>query len=123
VDCPFKLFRTAVWQRVDMHPRAASLSFNTELLVRARRLGFQVAEVPVSHRRPKRGLPARAASPTEIGRALVELGHLLRDGVSAPAPEPRRLAPLASSRFAPSLRAAAGEPRSSPEPRYQTPDS
>jgi DNA-binding transcriptional LysR family regulator len=78
VDCPFKLFRTSVWHRVDVHPRDASPAFNAELLVRARRLGFPVAEVPVSHRRPRQGTPRRAAGPTEIGRALVELGELRR---------------------------------------------
>jgi Glycosyl transferase family 2 len=78
VDCPFKLFRKVVWQRVDIHPREASPTFNAELLVRARRLGFWVAEVPVSHRRPREGSPRRPAGPTEIGRALVELGELRR---------------------------------------------
>jgi hypothetical protein len=46
--------------------------------VRARRLGFRVAEVPVSHRRPPEGANRRAARPTEIRRALVELGELRR---------------------------------------------
>ncbi|MDQ6672503.1 MAG: hypothetical protein M3069_17470 [Chloroflexota bacterium] len=75
VDCPFKLFRVGVWQGVHVRPHEASPTFNTELLVRARRLGFRVAEVPVSHHR----LPAgthRAARPTEIRRALLELGQL-----------------------------------------------
>jgi Glycosyl transferase family 2 len=84
VDCPFKLFRTVVWQRVDVHPREPRPTFNAELLVRARRLGFNVAEVPVSHRRPLRGRPRRGVGPTEIGRALVELGELRREvGASA----------------------------------------
>jgi Glycosyl transferase family 2 len=79
VDCPFKLFRTAVWQRVDVHPRQPRPTFNAELLVRARRLGFNVAEVPVSHRRPVRGSSRRGVGPTQIGRALVELGELRRE--------------------------------------------
>jgi Glycosyl transferase family 2 len=80
VDCLFKLFRTVAWQRVDIHPRepGQNLTFNAELLVRARRLGFRVAEVPVSHRRPPAGARRRAAGPTEIGRALAELGELRR---------------------------------------------
>jgi hypothetical protein len=78
VDCPFKLFRTVVWQAVHVHPREASPTFNAELLVRARRLGFRVVEVPVSHRRPPEGVSRRAAGPTEIRRALVELGELRR---------------------------------------------
>ena len=78
VDCPFKLFRKVVWQRVDIHPREARPTFNAELLVRARRLGFRIEEVPVTHRRPRKGANRRAARPTEIGRALVELGELRR---------------------------------------------
>jgi glycosyltransferase involved in cell wall biosynthesis len=78
VDCSFKLFRTVVWQRVAIHAPEASSTFNTELLVKARRLGFRVAEVPVSHRRPREVMPRRVAGPTEIGRALVELGELRR---------------------------------------------
>jgi DNA-binding transcriptional LysR family regulator len=119
VDCPFKLFRTVVWQRVDVHPRSTSPTFNAEILVRARRLGFCVAEVPVSHRRPRQAAPRRAAGPTEIGRALVQLSELRR-GVSSQGAAARREVP--SLRFAPSMRAATGEQRHSPEPRSLTPD-
>jgi hypothetical protein len=78
VDCAFKLFRTVAWQRTQLRTRAAGRTFNAELLVGARRLGFRVIEVPVSHRRPRAGARRRAASPTEIGRAVVELGELRR---------------------------------------------
>jgi hypothetical protein len=78
VDCSFKLFRTAVWQGVGAHLRAASRTFNTELLVRARRMGFRVAEVPVSHHRPPGAAQRRPARLSEIRRALVELGELRR---------------------------------------------
>jgi hypothetical protein len=47
VDCPFKLFRRAVWQRTGMAPRGVDRWFSTRLIVRARRLGFRVAELPV----------------------------------------------------------------------------
>jgi hypothetical protein len=114
VDCPFKLFRTAVWQRVDMHPREASPTFNAELLVSARQLGFQVAEVPVSHRRPWQGTPLRTARPIEIGQALVELGRLRARGQGAGA---RGQVP--SWRFARSGRAAPEEQR---KPRFLTPE-
>jgi len=93
VDFPFKLFRTLVWQSVDIHPRAASRTFNAEFLVSARRLGFEVAEIPVSHRRPLQGAPRRAS---------------------------RRQ--VTSWRFARSMRAAPEEPRQSPERRFLTPD-
>jgi hypothetical protein len=75
VNCAFKLFRTVVWQRTGLRPRAANTTFNAELLVRARRLGFRVVEVPVTHHRPRQRARRRAATPTEVGRAVVELGE------------------------------------------------
>ena len=48
VDCPVRLFRKAVWQRLAMHPRQPTPIFNAEFLVRARRMKFQVAEVPLT---------------------------------------------------------------------------
>jgi hypothetical protein len=47
VECPFKLFRRSVWQRTSMEPPGADRWFSTRLIVRARRLGFRVAELPV----------------------------------------------------------------------------
>jgi hypothetical protein len=47
VDCPFKLFRRSVWQRTSMEPHGVDRWFSTRLVVRARRLGFRVAELPV----------------------------------------------------------------------------
>jgi dolichol-phosphate mannosyltransferase len=78
VDCPVKLFRKAVWQHVGMQPRGPRPIFNAELLVRARRLGFKLVEVPITHRRPHSGAVRRPAGPSEIGRAVVELLALRR---------------------------------------------
>jgi glycosyltransferase involved in cell wall biosynthesis len=50
VDCAFKLFRRRVWERVK--PRSRAATFNVALVVGARRLGFSIAEVGVSQRRP-----------------------------------------------------------------------
>ena len=47
VDCPFKLFRRAVWQGTAMGHSEQDGWFNTRLVVRARRLGFRIAELPV----------------------------------------------------------------------------
>ena len=47
VDCPFKLFRRAVWERTSMEPHGVDRWFSMRLIVRARRLGFRVAELPV----------------------------------------------------------------------------
>jgi hypothetical protein len=60
VDCPFKLFRSCVWRRTGMHPRGADRWFSTRLVVRARRLGFRVAELPVKQVQRTRGALAVA---------------------------------------------------------------
>ena len=75
VDCAFKLFRRRVWEGLTVHARGAT--FSAEFLIKARRLGFHVKELPVSH------LPRMAGSPTGarldvIVRAFVELFHLWR---------------------------------------------
>jgi glycosyltransferase involved in cell wall biosynthesis len=76
VDCAFKLFRRSVWDSLTVHARGAT--FSAEFLVKARRLGFRVRELPVSH------YPRTAGSPTGarlsvIVRAFVELFHLWRN--------------------------------------------
>ena len=47
VDCPFKLFRQSVWRRTSMEPHGVDRWFNTRLVVRARRGGFRIVELPV----------------------------------------------------------------------------
>ena len=76
VDCAFKLFRRPVWESLTVHARGAT--FSAEFLIKARRLGFHVKEMPVSH------LPRTAGSPTGarlevIVRAFVELFRLWRN--------------------------------------------
>jgi len=75
VDCAFKLFRRRVWERVTVHARGAT--FSAELLVKARRLGFRVKELPVSHFPRTAGSPT-GARPSVIARAFVELVQLRR---------------------------------------------
>ncbi len=75
VDCAFKLFRREVWQSLTVHARGAT--FSAEFLIKARRLGFRVKELPVSH------YPRTAGSPTGarlsvIARAFAELIRLRR---------------------------------------------
>jgi glycosyltransferase involved in cell wall biosynthesis len=87
VDCAFKLFRRSVWQSLTVHARGAT--FSAEFLVKARRLGFSVCELPVSH------YPRTAGSPTGarldvIVRAFVELFHLWRNLDRELAEDPRR---------------------------------
>ena len=52
VDCPFKLFRRSVWDRTSMEPHGVDRWFSTRLVVRSRRLGFRVEELPVRLAQP-----------------------------------------------------------------------
>jgi hypothetical protein len=60
VDCAYELIRREVWQRLQQDDRLTSCC--SELLSNARRLGFQVSEVRVSHRRPTLGAPVSSAA-------------------------------------------------------------
>jgi glycosyltransferase involved in cell wall biosynthesis len=76
VDCAFKLFRRRVWESMTVNARGAT--FSAEFLIKARRLGYRVKELPVSH------FPRTAGSPTGarldvIVRAFVELFRLWRN--------------------------------------------
>lgn len=70
VDCAFKLFRRAVWEAVSVHSGGAT--FSAELLVRARRAGFRLREVRVSHY-PRSAGRATGARPDVILRAFRDL--------------------------------------------------
>jgi glycosyltransferase involved in cell wall biosynthesis len=73
VDCAFKLFRRTVWNSMSVESRGAT--FSAEFLITARRLGFRITEVPVSHFPRTAGAPT-GAHPRVIARAFVELFHL-----------------------------------------------
>jgi glycosyltransferase involved in cell wall biosynthesis len=76
IDCAFKVFRRPV---LDALPIASIGAFvNTELLLRARRAGFRIREVPVTHH-PRVAGRAKGATPRVIGRALAELATLYRE--------------------------------------------
>jgi hypothetical protein len=86
VDCAFKLFRRGVWESMTVNARGAT--FSAEFLIKARRLGFRVQELPVSH------FPRTAGSPTGarldvIVRAFVELFRLWRNLDSELSADPR----------------------------------
>lgn len=82
IDCAFKLFRRPVLDALEVASIGAFV--NTEILVRARRAGFRIREVPVSHH-PRRAGRATGASPRVIWRAIVELSTLYRE-LTRPAP-------------------------------------
>lgn len=70
VDCAFKLFKREIMNRITIDSRGAT--FSAEFLVRAKRKGYRIKEVPVSH------LPRPAGKPTGaridvITRAFREL--------------------------------------------------
>jgi glycosyltransferase involved in cell wall biosynthesis len=76
VDCAFKLFRRAVWQNLTVYARGAT--FSAEFLIKARRLGFSIKEVPVSHF-PRPAGKATGAKLSVIVRAFAELFRLWRN--------------------------------------------
>jgi glycosyltransferase involved in cell wall biosynthesis len=86
VDCAFKLFRRQVWESQTVHARGAT--FSAEFLIKARRLGFTVKELPVSHYPRTAGSPT-GARPDVIVRAFVELFQLWRNLDRELAADPR----------------------------------
>lgn len=76
VDCAFKLFRRQVWEGLTVHAHGAT--FSAELLVKTRRLGYQIRELPVTHY-PRGGGSPTGARPHVIVRAFVELFRLWRN--------------------------------------------
>lgn len=86
VDCAFKLFRRRAWQSLTVYARGAT--FSAEFLIKARRLGFRVKELPVSHYPRTAGSPT-GARPDVIVRAFVELFRLWRNVDRELAQDPR----------------------------------
>jgi hypothetical protein len=60
VDCAFALLRSRVWAA--LAPAAFNRCRCAELISDARQLGYRVAEVPVSNRRPAIGIPVALSS-------------------------------------------------------------
>jgi len=77
IDCAFKLFPRALFEKVGPSVQARGATFTAEFLVRTKRAGYSIAEVPVSH------LPRQAGSQTGarldvITRAFRELWQFRR---------------------------------------------
>lgn len=70
VDCALKVFRRDALAR--LLPEARGFFVNTEMMTRARQLGFEVAEVPVTHR-PRAGGASKVSlrEVPKTARALV----------------------------------------------------
>jgi glycosyltransferase involved in cell wall biosynthesis len=73
VDCAFKLFPRALLQDVHLHSTGHTLS--PELLIKARRAGYRIAEVRVTHLPRTKG-EAKGARIDHIVRSLLELVQL-----------------------------------------------
>ena len=73
VDCAFKLFPRALLQDVHLHSTGHTLS--PELLIKARRAGYRIAEVRVTHL-PRTTGEAKGARIDHIVRSLLELVRL-----------------------------------------------
>lgn len=70
VDCAFKLLRRTVWERV--HVASGGATFSAELLVKARRCGYRIVELPVSHYPRAAGRPT-GANPRVVLRAFRDI--------------------------------------------------
>jgi len=76
VDCAFKLFPRALLETVKLHSTGHTLS--PELLIKARRAGYRIAEVRVTHL-PRTAGQAKGARIDHIVRSLLELAQLRLD--------------------------------------------
>jgi glycosyltransferase involved in cell wall biosynthesis len=85
VDCAFKLFPRALLSDVKLHSTGHTLS--PELLIKARRAGYRVAEVRVTHL-PRTAGQAKGARIDHIVRSLLELVRLRLDLVGTPRQAP-----------------------------------
>lgn len=82
VDCAFKLFKRDEVKNIEMHARGAMLS--TELMVRLKRAGTKIKEVPVTHL-PNNKAETTGAKPAVIWRAIKEFIALFHGDLATPA--------------------------------------
>ncbi|MBN1425553.1 glycosyltransferase family 2 protein [Candidatus Fermentibacteria bacterium] len=73
IDCAFKLMRRSVIERLRDEVQSRGATFSAEFLVRAKRAGFRIAEVPVRGHRPRVAGNPSGAKPSVIVRAFREL--------------------------------------------------
>ncbi len=73
IDCAFKLMRRQVVETLRDEITSGGATFSAEFLVRAKRAGFRIAEVPVTEHRPRVAGNPTGAHPRVILRAFREL--------------------------------------------------
>lgn len=74
IDCAFKVFKRAVAQAVEVSSGGAT--YSAEFLIRARRAGFRVTELPVYSHRPRVAGSPTGARPAVVLRAFRDLFRL-----------------------------------------------
>jgi glycosyltransferase involved in cell wall biosynthesis len=73
IDCAFKLMRREVIERIKDKVASRGATFSAEFLVRAKRAGFRLLEVPIHGHRPRVAGSPTGARPDVIIRAFKEL--------------------------------------------------
>lgn len=73
IDCAFKLMRRRVIERIQDQVESRGATFSAEFLVRAKRAGFKIKEVPIHGHRPRVAGSPTGARPDVIIRAFKEL--------------------------------------------------
>ncbi|MBK8904832.1 MAG: glycosyltransferase family 2 protein [Anaerolineaceae bacterium] len=73
IDCAFKLMRRTVVERLHEEITSGGATFSAESLVRARRAGFKIVEVPLAGHRPRVAGSPTGANLRVITRAFKEL--------------------------------------------------
>lgn len=76
INCAFKIFNGRVFDRITIRSRGAMVC--SEILILAKKLGFTIKEVPVTHYPRKRGRSS-GAKPKTIYRAFSDLARLYSD--------------------------------------------
>lgn len=73
IDCAFKLMRRGVIEHLKDKVKSRGATFSAEFLVRAKRSGFRIREVPIRGHRPRTAGSQTGARPDVILRAFKEL--------------------------------------------------
>lgn len=73
IDCAFKLMRRSVIERLKDEVQSRGATFSAEFLVRAKRAGFRIVEIPIRGHRPRVAGSPTGAKPSVVFRAFKEL--------------------------------------------------
>jgi glycosyltransferase involved in cell wall biosynthesis len=73
INCAFKIFNSRVFDRISIRSRGAMVY--SEVLILAKKMGFTIKEVPVTHYPRKRGRSS-GAKPKTVYRAFSDLARL-----------------------------------------------